>query len=238
MSIAPKDRIYVALDTPDVEAAIAMAQQLAGYVGGVKLGKEFFVANGPDAVRAVGELGMPVFLDLKFHDIPNTVAGAVRSALPSAPAILNVHAMGGSAMMRAAKEALDSGDFDKGPIPMLIAVTVLTSLGDDDLAELGISVNAEQQVVRLAKLTQSCGLDGVVCSPREIGPIRAACGDDFKLVVPGIRPTWAATGDQKRITTPSDAITSGADYLVIGRPITSADDPVAAAKMIADEISG
>jgi orotidine-5'-phosphate decarboxylase len=235
MTIAPKDRIYVALDTPDVGAAISMAQQLAGYVGGVKLGKEFFVANGPDAVRAVGGLGMPVFLDLKFHDIPNTVAGAVRSALPSAPAILNVHAMGGSAMMRAAKQALDSGD---GPAPMLIAVTVLTSLGDDDLAELGISVNAEEQVVRLAKLTQSCGLDGVVCSPREIGPIRAACGDDFKLVVPGIRPTWSATGDQKRITTPSDAVAAGADYLVIGRPITSADDPVKAAQMIADEISG
>lgn len=235
MSIAPKDRIYVALDTPDVGAAIAMAQQLAGYVGGVKLGKEFFVANGPDAVRAVGGLGMPVFLDLKFHDIPNTVAGAVRSALPSTPAILNVHAMGGSAMMRAAKEALDAGE---GPAPMLIAVTVLTSLGDEDLAELGISANAEDQVVRLAKLTQSCGLDGVVCSPREIGPIRAACGDDFKLVVPGIRPSWAATGDQKRITTPSDAVASGADYLVIGRPITSADDPVKAAKMIADEIAG
>lgn len=235
MNIAPKDRIYVALDTPDVGAAIAMAQQLAGYVGGVKLGKEFFVANGPDAVRAVGGLGMPVFLDLKFHDIPNTVAGAIRSALPSAPAILNVHAMGGSAMMRAAKSALDEGN---EPAPMLIAVTVLTSLGDEDLAELGVSANAEEQVVRLAMLTQSCGLDGVVCSPREIGPIRAACGEDFKLVVPGIRPTWAATGDQKRITTPSDAVASGADYLVIGRPITSADDPVAAAKMIADEIDG
>jgi orotidine-5'-phosphate decarboxylase len=235
MTIAPKDRIYVALDTPDVGTAISMAQQLAGYVGGVKLGKEFFVANGPDAVRAVGGLGMPVFLDLKFHDIPNTVAGAVRSALPSSPAILNVHAMGGSAMMRAAKEALYAGD---GPAPMLIAVTVLTSLGDDDLAELGISVNAEEQVVRLAKLTQSCGLDGVVCSPREICPIRAACGDDFKLVVPGIRPTWSAAGDQKRITTPSDALAAGADYLVIGRPITSADDPVKAAQMIADEIGG
>lgn len=235
MTIAPKDRIYVALDTPDVGAAISMAQQLAGYVGGVKLGKEFFVANGPDAVRAVGGLGMPVFLDLKFHDIPNTVAGAIRSALPSAPAILNVHAMGGSAMMKAAKDALPVGG---DPAPMLIAVTVLTSLGDDDLAELGISVSAEEQVVRLAKLTQSCGLDGVVCSPREIGPIRAACGDDFKLVVPGIRPTWSATGDQKRITTPADAVSAGADYLVIGRPITSADDPVKAAQMIADEIGG
>lgn len=235
MTIAPKDRIYVALDTPDVGAAISMAQQLAGYVGGVKLGKEFFVANGPDAVRAVGGLGMPVFLDLKFHDIPNTVAGAIRSALPSAPAILNVHAMGGSAMMKAAKDALPAGG---DPAPMLIAVTVLTSLGDDDLAELGISVSAEEQVVRLAKLTQSCGLDGVVCSPREIGPIRAACGDDFKLVVPGIRPTWSATGDQKRITTPADAVSAGADYLVIGRPITSADDPVKAAQMIADEIGG
>lgn len=235
MSIAPKDRIYVALDTPDVEAAIAMTRQLAGHVGGVKLGKEFFVANGPDAARAVGGLGMPVFLDLKFHDIPNTVAGAIRSALPLDPAILNVHAMGGSAMMKAAKQTLDSGS---GSAPMLIAVTVLTSLGDEDLAELGVAASAEDQVVRLAKLTKACGLDGVVCSPREIGPIRAACGDDFKLVVPGIRPTWSATGDQKRITTPADAVAAGADYLVIGRPITSADDPVQAAQMIADEIGG
>ena len=138
-------------------------------------------------------------------------------------------------MMRKARTALDEVSGEK---PMLIAVTVLTSLGDDDLHELGVDKTAEDQVVHLASLAKSCGLDGVVCSPHEIKPIRAVCGPDFKLVVPGIRPTWAATGDQKRITTPADAIRDGADYLVIGRPITGADDPVAAAKRIADELGG
>jgi len=235
MSIAPTDRIYVAIDTPDADKAVDLAGRLAGHVGGIKLGKEFFVANGPDKVRAVVDLGMPVFLDLKFHDIPNTVAGAVRSSMLLGPAIVNVHAGGGRAMMTAAKGALDEGT---GAKPLLIAVTVLTSLSDEDLAEIGFAYAAEDEVVRLAKLTQDCGLDGVVCSPREIAPIRAACGADFKLVVPGIRPAWAATGDQKRIMTPSDAIRAGADYLVIGRPITGADDPVEAAKRIAEEVAG
>ncbi len=235
MSLSPIDRIFVALDTPDSERAVSLARQLTGHVGGLKLGKEFFVANGPDAVRALGGLGLPIFLDLKFHDIPNTVAGAIRSAMATQPAILNVHAVGGSAMMRAADAARkETPDNDA----LLIAVTVLTSLGDDDLAELGVASGAEEQVVRLAKLTQASGLDGVVCSPKEIGPIRAACGDDFKLVVPGIRPTWAATGDQKRVTTPADAVRAGADYLVIGRPITGADDPVAAAQRIGEELAG
>ncbi len=234
MTLSPTDRIYVALDTPDAARAVELARQLNGHVGGIKLGKEFFVANGPEGVRAIASVGMPVFLDLKFHDIPNTVAGAIRSALPLQPSILNVHACGGSEMMRKARAALDEMSGEK---PMLIAVTVLTSLGDDDLHELGVNKTAEEQVVHLARLTLACGLDGVVCSPREIKPIRAVCGADFKLVVPGIRPTWAATGDQKRITTPSDAIRDGADFLVIGRPITGADDPVAAAKMIADELA-
>jgi orotidine-5'-phosphate decarboxylase len=234
MTLSPIECIYVALDTPDTAKALELAKQLTGHVGGVKLGKEFFVANGPEGVRALAEVGMPIFLDLKFHDIPNTVAGAIRSALPLSPSILNVHACGGSEMMRKARAALDEVS---GKKPMLIAVTVLTSLGDDDLHELGVDKTAEDQVVHLASLTKSCGLDGVVCSPREIKPIRAVCGPDFKLVVPGIRPTWAATGDQKRITTPADAIRDGADYLVIGRPITGADDPVAAAKRIADELA-
>lgn len=235
MGIKPTDRIFVALDTPDVEKAKVLAESLAGHVGGVKLGKEFFVANGPDGIRAVGALGMPVFLDLKFHDIPNTVAGAVRSAMPLAPAILNVHALGGADMMRAALRARDEV---AGVSSLLIAVTVLTSMSDEDLVEVGINVSPEEEVLRLAALTKSCGLDGVVCSPREIVPIRAACGDDFKLIVPGIRPAWAATGDQKRITTPSDAVRAGADYLVIGRPITGADNPVDAAKRIAEELEG
>ncbi len=175
---------------------------------------------------------MPLFLDLKFHDIPNTVAGAIRSALPLQPAILDVHASGGRAMMQAALDAVTAWS---GPRPMLIAVTVLTSLSDDDLTATGVNGTAEAQVLRLARLTQAAGLDGVVCSPREIAPIRAALGPGFKLVVPGIRPEWAAVGDQKRIMTPRQAVDAGADILVIGRPITGSDDPVAAAKRIAEE---
>ncbi|MCK5777296.1 MAG: orotidine-5'-phosphate decarboxylase [Rhodospirillales bacterium] len=235
MSLSPTDRIFVALDTPDVNLAVSLAEKLQGHVGGVKLGMEFYYANGPQGARAVTAVGMPLFLDLKFHDIPNTVAGAVRSTLELNPAILNVHAQGGPAMMQAAGAALDGADGEK---PLLIAVTVLTSLGDDDLEAIGVNDGAENQVVRLAKLTQTCGLGGVVCSPREIKAIRAACGPDFKLVVPGIRPEWAAAGDQKRITTPAQAIRDGADYIVIGRPITGADNPVDAAKRIADELAG
>ncbi|MDA0997293.1 MAG: orotidine-5'-phosphate decarboxylase [Proteobacteria bacterium] len=232
MSPNAKDRIFVALDTPDAATALSLATALVGHVGGVKLGKEFFVANGPDAVKKIAGIGMPLFLDLKFHDIPNTVAGAIRSALPLQPAILNVHASGGRAMMQAALDAVTAWS---GPRPMLIAVTVLTSLSDDDLTATGVNDTAEAQVLRLARLTQAAGLDGVVCSPREIAPIRAALGPGFKLVVPGIRPEWAAVGDQKRIMTPRQAVDAGADILVIGRPITGSDDPVAAAKRIAEE---
>lgn len=235
MSLSPTERIYVALDTPDVNKAVSLAEKLTGHVGGVKLGMEFYYANGPEGARAVTDVGMPLFLDLKFHDIPNTVAGAVRSTLELNPAILNVHAQGGPAMMRAAQAALDNAE---GIKPLLIAVTVLTSLSDDDLGETGYALSAGDLVTRLARLTQACGLGGVVCSPREIKAIRAACGPEFKLIVPGIRPEWADAGDQKRITTPSQAIRDGADYIVIGRPITGADDPLDAAKRIADELAG
>ncbi len=234
MSLTPTDRIFVALDTPDVDKARALAETLVGHVGGVKLGMEFYYANGPEGARKVTDVGMRLFLDLKFHDIPNTVAGAVRSTLDLNPAILNVHAQGGPAMMRAAQEALDDVDDHQA---LLIAVTVLTSLSDDDLNETGYTLNAGDLVTRLARLTQSCGLGGVVCSPREIKAIRAACGPDFKLVVPGIRPEWSAVGDQKRITTPAQAIRDGADYIVIGRPITAADNPLDAARRIADELA-
>lgn len=235
MSLSPTQRIFVAVDTPDTEAAVALAHRLVGHVGGVKIGKEFFTANGPAGVREILAVGMPLFLDLKFHDIPNTVAGAVRSSLALGPAIVNVHALGGAEMMRQARKAIDDSTH---PSPLLIAVTVLTSMSDADLKEVGIDSKAEDLVVHLAALTKACGLDGVVCSPREIAPIRAVCGSEFKLVVPGIRPTWSAKGDQKRITTPADAIKAGADYLVIGRPITGADDPVEAAKRIAEELDG
>ncbi|HAA92775.1 MAG TPA: orotidine-5'-phosphate decarboxylase [Rhodospirillaceae bacterium] len=230
--------IFVALDTQDLTAATDLAKKLSGSVGGIKLGLEFFSANGPDGVREIAKTGVPVFLDLKFHDIPNTVAGAVRAAMSVGPSILNVHAAGGEAMMKAAAEALDEAttatDCER---PLLIAVTVLTSLDQSDLVTVGQSGTPEEQVVRLARLTQASGLDGVVCSPREIGAIRDACGADFKLIVPGIRPEGSDTGDQKRTLTPKQAIDAGADYLVIGRPITAASDPAVAAKAIAASIT-
>lgn len=232
--LEPQQRTLVALDTTDIEAAVDLAARLKGHVGGVKLGKEFFTALGPQGVERISAAGMPVFLDLKFHDIPNTVAGAVRAAIPLKPAMLNVHASGGAAMMKAAAEAAGEAGDDR---PMVLGVTVLTSMDDGDLRAIGVDAPARDQVLRLAMLAQECGLDGVVCSALEVEDIREHLGRDFKLVVPGIRPEWAAADDQKRIVTPSDAIRMGADYLVIGRPITGADDPVAAADRIAEEIS-
>ena len=231
--VSPTDRIFVALDTTDLDFAVSLAGQLVGLVGGVKMGKEFLTAFGPEGVRKVAACGMPVFLDTKFHDIPNTVASAIRAALPLKPFVIDIHASGGRAMMQAARDAVHEAP---DPRPLLIAVTVLTSLSDQDLADIGMAGPSQERVVALAQLTQQAGLDGVVCSPLEIAAVRAACGPDFKLVVPGIRPTWSAAGDQKRIMTPKQAVDLGADYLVIGRPITGADDPVAAAKMIAEEL--
>lgn len=228
------ERIFVALDTTDAAAAETLARRLKGLVGGVKLGKEFFTANGPQGVARISSIGMPVFLDLKFHDIPNTVAGAVRAALALRPFMLNVHAAGGEAMMRAAAEAAADGR----PKPLVVAVTVLTSLDERDLRATGILSPPADQAVKLARLAWTAGLDGVVCSAQEIVSMRGALGRDFRLVVPGIRPEWAATGDQKRIVTPKEAIALGADYIVIGRPITGADDPVAAARRIVDDIAG
>jgi len=231
---APANPVLVAIDTPEVGLAVELAARLRDDVGGIKLGKEFFTASGPGGVRAVGDAAdLPLFLDLKFHDIPNTVAGAIRSTLALKPFMVNVHASGGGAMMRAAADAAaTAGDVR----PLVIGVTVLTSMGADDLSEVGVGGAVEEQVVRLAQLAKASNLDGVVCSAKEIPALRAACGPDFVLVTPGIRPAWAATGDQKRIVTPKDAIEAGADYLVIGRPITGADDPAAAARTIMAEI--
>ena len=204
----PSDRIFVALDTPNLDKALALAEGLSGLVGGVKLGKEFFTAQGPEGVNAVSALGVAVFLDLKFHDIPATVAGAVGAALAMKPLMLNVHASGGEAMMRAAADAADLAGDQR---PLVIAVTVLTSLWSGDLMATGIGDTMEDQVLRLAALAENCGLDGVVCSPREVAALRRERGPDFKLVVPGIRPAWADTDDQKRVETPADAVAAGAE---------------------------
>lgn len=236
MSENAANPVFCALDTTDLERAKDIANRIVGLVGGIKIGKEFFAAHGPAGVREVVDAcGLPLFLDLKFHDIPNTVAGALRAACRSMrPAIVNVHATGGRAMLEAAREAVaEAGGANP---PKLIAVTVLTSLDDADLAEVGLLGPAGERAVELAKLTQTCGLDGVVCSPREIADIRAACGPDFLLVVPGVRPAGAAVGDQKRVQTPSAARDAGADVLVVGRPIAAADDPAAAARAIAGEL--
>ena len=200
----------------------------------MKLGNEFFTAHGPAGVARVAAEGLPIFLDLKLHDIPNTVAGAVKAALALKPFMLNVHASGGAAMMRAAAKATaELGN----PRPLVIAVTVLTSLDDDDLRAVGVRPPIVDQAVRLAKLARASDLDGVVCSAKEAMAIRGACGRAFRLVVPGIRPIWAAAEDHKRIVTPREAIALGADYLVVGRPITEARDPVAAARRIIAEIA-
>ncbi|MDH5187477.1 MAG: orotidine-5'-phosphate decarboxylase [Rhodospirillaceae bacterium] len=233
-NLKPSERIFVALDTPDIDRALSLAQSLKGLVGGLKLGKEFFTSCGPEGAKRITALGMPIFLDLKYHDIPNTVAGAVRSALGLNPFMLNVHASGGRAMMEAAAKAADEAGPNR---PLVIAVTVLTSMNKNDLAEVGINVEPIEHVMRLARLAKESGLDGVVCSAKEVVALRGNVGPDFKLVVPGIRPDWASKDDQKRVVTPSDAIDLGADYLVIGRPITASDNPGEAARRIAGELS-
>ncbi len=224
--------VYVALDTTDLDYALELAQRVRPHVGGFKLGLEFFTAQGPAGVRAFADAGLPVFLDLKFHDIPNTVAGAARAAAQLGVAITNIHAQGGAAMMRAAVEAAKS----VSPSTKVIAVTMLTSLGDEDLPSVGLTPPVGDQVLRLASLTQQCGLDGVVCSAHEIARLRAECGPDFLLVVPGIRPAGADIGDQKRVMGPAQARDAGASVLVIGRPITAAPDPAEAARAIAESL--
>ncbi|PKR58754.1 MULTISPECIES: orotidine-5'-phosphate decarboxylase [Thalassospira] len=237
-SISPKDRIFCAIDTTDLDHAIDLASKLSGVIGGAKLGKEFFAAHGPQGVQAVAKVGMPIFLDVKYHDIPNTVAGAIRAVTPMGLKIVNVHAAGGIEMMKRAGEAARETAAKAGvDAPWVIAVTILTSMDQHDLDDVGLKGPIDERVVKLAELTQKSGLDGVVCSAREITSVRAACGPDFKLITPGIRPAWAASNDQKRVVTPADAVAMGSDVLVIGRPITKADDPVDAARRIVAEVS-
>lgn len=213
--------IFCAIDRAELEPALALGRSLLGVVGGLKLGLELFTSEGPNAVRAMARLGSPIFLDLKLHDIPNTVARATHAAGGLGAAYLTLHAAGGPAMLRAAADA--AAGLPKPPT--LLAITVLTSLDADDLKATGISLAPADQAVAMAKLAQSCGIGGIVCSPHEIGAIRAACGPKLKIVVPGIRPQGGEIGDQKRVMTPREALAVGADLLVIGRPITAAADP-------------
>ncbi len=216
--------VFVAIDTPSLEQALALCEQLRGGAGGVKLGLEFFSSCGPAGVERILELGVPVFLDLKLHDIPNTVGKAVAALAPLEPAVLTVHAAGGRAMLEAAKAAAAINT-------KVVAVTVLTSLDEGDLQSIGVNGAPGEQVRRLAELARSSGLDGIVCSGAEVAAAREAWPDGF-FVVPGIRPAGGDTGDQKRVMTPRQALEAGASILVIGRPITGAHDPASALRDI------
>ena len=217
-------RIFVAIDTPDLARAKAVAERVRDHVGGLKLGLEFFCANGRHGVREMAELKLPIFLDLKLHDIPNTVAKAVQALASLEPAVLTVHASGGRAMLEDAKAAAH-------PSTKVVAVTMLTSLDASDLAATGVGGSAHDQVLRLADLAREAGIDGVVCSGEEVAAVHAAWREGF-LVVPGIRPANGVVGDQKRVVTPRAALDAGASILVVGRPITQAEDPAAAARAI------
>ena len=222
-------RILVALDYSDPATALALAARLDPRECGVKVGNELFVSGGPDTVRALVARGFNVFLDLKFHDIPNTVAQACAAATRLGAWMINVHAAGGRAMLRASREAVDSAATKmRVKRPLLIAVTVLTSLDDDALRETGVDSDARTQALRLARLVRECALDGVVCSAREAPALRAEFGGEFALVTPGIRPAGADAHDQARIVTPEEAMRNGATFLVVGRPITGAADPIKA----------
>ena len=216
--------VYLALDLPQLDAAKTLAEKVKAHIGGVKLGLEFFCAHGHHGVHEIAHLGLPIFLDLKLHDIPNTVAGAMQSIHVLEPAIVTVHASGGRAMMEDAKAA--AGEHTK-----VVGVTMLTSLDENDLLRTGIAGTAHDQVMRLADLAEKAGLDGIVCSGQEVAAVHKQWKDGF-FVVPGLRPAGASVGDQKRVVTPRDARDKGASVLVIGRPISRADDPVAAARAI------
>jgi orotidine-5'-phosphate decarboxylase len=225
-------KIIVALDFADADSALALVARLDPALCRLKVGKELFTAAGPDLVRTLVARGFEVFLDLKFHDIPNTAAAACRAAAGLGVWMLNVHASGGRRMMAAAQAAL--ADLPKPPL--LIAVTVLTSMSAEDLGEVGISAAPADQVLRLARLAHACKLDGVVCSAQEAAMLRAELGAGFRLVTPGIRPAGAEAGDQRRVMTPAEALRAGATDLVIGRPVTAAVDPLAALEQIQSDI--
>jgi len=216
--------IYVAIDTPDLERAKTIAQRVKAHVGGIKLGLEFFMANGRHGVHEMHDIGLPIFLDLKFHDIPNTVAKAIQALRPLEPAILTIHAAGGRAMLEDAKAAAPTGT-------KVVAVTMLTSLDDSDLTSIGLKPDPHEQVMRLTELAKASGVDGIVCSGEEVRAAKKIWHDGF-FVVPGVRPANGVIGDQKRVVTPRAALDAGASILVVGRPITQAADPDLAAREI------
>lgn len=237
MTKAARDKLIFALDVDDFKAATDWVNRLREHVGIFKVGKQLFTRCGPEVVRMIRDQGAEVFLDLKYHDIPNTVAKAAVEACRLDVRMLNVHALGGAEMMRSAAEDVAAFcSHAQIPRPQLLAVTILTSATEATLREVGIDRPVEEMVPRLARLAQAAGFDGVVASPREIALIRNACGDDFAIVTPGVRPEFAARDDQQRITTPAAAIAAGATALVIGRPISAAADPLAAAGKILEEI--
>ncbi len=235
--MTPKDRLIIALDVDTKDKALALVEKLKNEVKIFKIGSELFTSCGPDIVTAVRAKGCGVFLDLKFHDIPNTASRSAAAAVSLGVSILNVHALGGYEMMKKCAEAVAlEAKALKITKPKIIAVTVLTSMDENSLKKIGIDDNMEKQVLKLAKLAKDASLDGVVASPYEAKLIRKELGEGFIIVTPGVRPEWAASNDQKRFTTPKEAVLNGATYIVVGRPITEAKDPLAAAKKVLEEM--
>ena len=233
MTATQKSKIIVALDYPDAQEAMQLVERLVPDLCRLKVGKELFTRAGPPLVETLAARGFDVFLDLKFHDIPNTVASACQAAAELGVWMLNVHALGGERMLQAAKEGVSR----TGHAPLLIAVTILTSMDETDLASVGLSGSPQDNVLRLASLAQQSGLDGVVCSSRETAVLREQLDAGFRLITPGIRPAGSQADDQRRVMTPVDAIKNGSDYLVIGRPVTRADDPVGVLRTINSDLS-
>ena len=235
--MTPEERLIVALDVATKEKALGLVEKLQTEVKIFKIGSELFTSCGPDIVAAIKRMGCDIFLDLKFHDIPNTVAKSTAVVVRLSVSILNVHALGGYDMMkRCAEAARDEAKKLKEERPKVIAVTILTSMDENSLKKIGINDNMEKQVLKLAKLAKDASFDGVVASPSEVKLIRKELGQEFIIVTPGVRPEWAAANDQKRIATPKEAVLNGATYIVVGRPIVEAPDPLAAAKKVLEEI--